>query len=162
MSWDTLLVVKGNLAADVELKFTPAGHAVANFTVVSTSRYFDRATGEYRDAEPVFTRCTAWRQTAENLAESLTRGSRVIVIGRLKQRSWQTSDGQTRSITELDVDDVGPSLRNATTAIRRTHRPSTGNPTGPEHGTSQEPVGATAGDAAGDAAGGAWSSSRGF
>ncbi|MEV0110605.1 single-stranded DNA-binding protein [Nocardia sp. NPDC050799] len=154
MSWDTLLVVKGNLAADVELKFTPAGYAVANFTVVSTPRYFDRAAGEYRDGEPVFTRCTAWRQTAENLAESLRRGSRVIVVGRLKQRSWQTSDGQNRSITELDVDDVGPSLRNATAAVRRTHHPSTANPTGPERGTPREPVGATAGDT--------WSGSPGF
>ncbi|MGW6332146.1 single-stranded DNA-binding protein [Nocardia rhamnosiphila] len=154
MSWDTLLVVKGNLAADVELKFTPAGHAVANFTVVSTPRYFDRAAGEYRDAEPVFTRCTAWRQTAENLAESVTRGSRVIVIGRLKQRSWQTSDGQTRSTTELEVDDVGPSLKYATAKIHRTSRRSTGEHPSHDSSTSREPVGA--------AADGAWSGSPRF
>jgi single-strand DNA-binding protein len=156
MSWDTLLVVKGNLAADVELKFTPAGYAVANFTVVSTPRYFDRAAGEYRDGEPVFTRCTAWRQTAENLAESVRRGSRVIVIGRLKQRSWQTTDGQNRSTAELDVDDVGPSLRNATTAIQRTRQPDTGNPTGPEPGASRVPVGAAAGN------GDVWNGAPGF
>lgn len=146
MSWDTLLILKGNLAADVELKFTPAGHAVANFTVVSTPRYFDRAAGEYRDADPVFTRCTAWRQTAENLAESVTRGSRVIVLGRLKQRSWQTADGQNRSITELDVDDAGPSLRHATATIRRNTRRSA-EFTGQNGSTTREPVGATAGDA---------------
>ncbi|MEU1527113.1 single-stranded DNA-binding protein [Nocardia rhamnosiphila] len=154
MSWDTLLVVKGNLAADVELKFTPAGHAVANFTVVSTPRYFDRTAGEYRDGEPVFTRCTAWRETAENLAESVRRGSRVIVVGRLKQRSWQTSDGQNRSTTELDVDEVGPSLRYATTAIHRTQRP--GTPTGHDHGAPPEPVSAAAGN------GDAWNGSPGF
>ncbi|WP_063129860.1 single-stranded DNA-binding protein [Nocardia fusca] len=84
MSWDTLLILKGNLAADVELKFTPAGHAVANFTVVSTPRYFDRAAGEYRDADPIFTRCTAWRQTAKNLAESV-----LIWISRSKRASYQ-------------------------------------------------------------------------
>lgn len=144
MTWDTLLVVKGNLAADVTLKFTPAGHAVANFTVVSTPRYFDRTVGEWRDGEPVFTRCTAWRETAENLAESVRRGSRVIVTGRLVQRSWQTSDGQKRSTTELDVDEVGPSLRYATTAIHRAHRPGTGNPAGHDRGPAPETVGAAA------------------
>jgi single-strand DNA-binding protein len=156
MSWDTLLVVKGNLAADVELKFTPAGHAVANFTVVSTPRHFDRTAGEYRDGEPVFTRCTAWRETAENLAESVRRGSKVIVVGRLKQRSWQTSDGQNRSTTELDVDDVGPSLRHATTAIRRTNHRSNSDVTRHDDGAPQKSVGAAAGN------GDAWNGSPGF
>ncbi|MGW1742075.1 single-stranded DNA-binding protein [Nocardia sp. NPDC001965] len=155
MNGDTILTLTGNLAADVELRFTPAGHAVANFTVVSTPQYFDRAADEYRDAEPVFMRCTAWRETAENLAESVTRGSRVIVTGRLKQRRWQTQDGQNRSTTELEVGEVGPSLRYATAKVHRTSRRSTGERNDNSGSTSRKPVGAAGSTEA-------WSGAAGF
>ncbi|MFE3001392.1 single-stranded DNA-binding protein [Nocardia sp. NPDC059246] len=119
MALDTTLTVIGNLTGDPELRFTPAGDAVTNFTVASTPRYFDRKTGEWRDGEALFLRCGLWRQAAENVAESLTRGARVIVSGRLKQRSFQTSEGEKRTVVELDVDEVGPSLRYATATVKR-------------------------------------------
>ncbi|MET8779074.1 single-stranded DNA-binding protein [Nocardia sp. NPDC004654] len=119
---DTTLTVIGNLTSDPELKFTPAGVAVTNFTVASTPRFFDRATNEWKDGEALFLRCSVWREAAENLAESLTRGARVIVSGRLKQRNWTTDDGQKRSTIELEVDEVGPSLRYATAKVHRTAR----------------------------------------
>ncbi|MEA5367241.1 single-stranded DNA-binding protein [Amycolatopsis sp., V23-08] len=114
MAGDTTLTIIGNLTADPELRFTQAGNAVANFTVASTPRTFNRATGEWEDGEALFMRCTIWKQAAENVAESLTRGARVVVQGRLKQRSFQTKEGEKRTVIELDVDEIGPSLRYAT------------------------------------------------
>lgn len=113
----------GNLTADPELRFTPSGAAVANFTVASTPRTFDRQSGEYRDGEPLFMRCALWRDPAENVAQSLHRGDRVIVTGRLKQRNFE-KDGQKRSVIELDVDEIGPSLRYATAAVNKAGRSS--------------------------------------
>ncbi|WP_109529287.1 MULTISPECIES: single-stranded DNA-binding protein [Nocardia] len=122
MAGDTIITVTGNLTSDPELRFTPNGVAVADFTVASTPRYFDRNTNEWKDAEALFLRCNIWRDAAENVAESLPRGARVIVTGRLKQRRWKTDDGQNRTTTELEVDEVGPSLKYATTTINRVPR----------------------------------------
>ncbi len=122
MAGDTILTVIGNLTADPELRFTASGAAVANFTVASTPRTFDRATGEWKDGEALFLRCNIWRQPAENVAESLTRGARVIVSGRLKQRSFETKEGEKRTVVELEVDEIGPSLRYATAKINRAQR----------------------------------------
>jgi single-strand DNA-binding protein len=122
MAGDTVITVIGNLTADPELRFTPAGQAVANFTVASTPRVFDRNTNEWKDGEALFLRCNIWREAAENVAESLTRGSRVIVSGRLKQRSYETREGEKRSVVELEVDEIGPSLRYATAKINKTTR----------------------------------------
>ncbi|ONM49001.1 single-stranded DNA-binding protein [Nocardia donostiensis] len=122
MAGDTVITVIGNLTADPELRFTPAGAAVANFTVASTPRIFDRNTNEWKDGEALFLRCNIWREAAENVAESLTRGSRVIVSGRLKQRSFETREGEKRTVVELEVDEVGPSLRYATAKVNKTSR----------------------------------------
>ncbi|WP_280458246.1 single-stranded DNA-binding protein [Nocardia carnea] len=119
---DTVITVIGNLTADPELRFTPAGAAVANFTVASTPRIFDRNTNEWKDGEALFLRCNIWRDAAENVAESLTRGSRVIVSGRLKQRSYETREGEKRTVVELEVDEVGPSLKYATAKVNKTSR----------------------------------------
>jgi single-strand DNA-binding protein len=124
MAGDTVITVVGNLTADPELRFTPSGAAVANFTVASTPRTFDRQSGEWKDGEALFLRCSIWRQAAENVAESLTRGARVVVTGRLKQRSFETREGEKRTVIELDVDEVGPSLRYATAKVNRTQRGS--------------------------------------
>src|SRR6188472_2442536 len=122
MAGDTIMTVIGNLTADPELRFTASGAAVANFTVASTPRTFDRASGEWKDGEALFLRCNIWRQPAENVAESLTRGSRVIVSGRLKQRSFETKEGEKRTVIELEVDEIGPSLRYATAKVNRASR----------------------------------------
>ncbi|TKV57084.1 single-stranded DNA-binding protein [Nakamurella flava] len=122
MAGDTQITVVGNLTADPELRFTPSGAAVANFTVASTPRTFDRASGEWKDGEALFLRCNIWRQAAENVAESLTRGSRVIVSGRLKQRSFETKEGEKRTVFEVEVDEIGPSLRYATAKVNRAQR----------------------------------------
>jgi len=122
MAGETTLTIVGNLTADPELRFTPAGHAVAEFTVASTPRNYDRDAGQWRDGEALFLRCTAWRQLAEHTAESLTRGTRVIVTGRLRQRSFELTEGVTRTVTELDVDDLGPSLRHSTARVTKTTR----------------------------------------
>ncbi|MFR9753897.1 single-stranded DNA-binding protein [Nocardia sp. 004] len=122
MAGDTVITVIGNLTADPELRFTPAGQAVANFTVASTPRVFDRNANEWRDGEALFMRCNIWRDAAENVAESLTRGSRVIVSGRLKQRSYETREGEKRTVVELEVDEIGPSLRYATAKVNKTSR----------------------------------------
>lgn len=119
---DTVITVIGNLTADPELRFTPAGAAVANFTVASTPRIFDRNTNEWKDGEALFLRCNIWRDAAENVAESLTRGARVIVSGRLKQRSYETREGEKRTVVELEVDEVGPSLKYATAKVNKTSR----------------------------------------
>ena len=126
MAGDTLITVVGNLTADPELRFTPSGAAVANFTVASTPRQFDRQSGEWKDGEALFMRCNIWRQAAENVAETLTRGSRVIVSGRLKQRSYETREGEKRTVVELEVDEVGPSLRYATAKVNKVSRGSGG------------------------------------
>jgi single-strand DNA-binding protein len=126
MAGETVITVVGNLTADPELRFTPSGAAVANFTVASTPRTFDRQSGEWKDGEALFLRCNVWRQPAENVAESLTRGMRVMVSGRLRQRSFETREGEKRTVIELDVDEVGPSLRYATAKVNRTQRGSSG------------------------------------
>ncbi|MDV6011024.1 single-stranded DNA-binding protein [Haloechinothrix sp. LS1_15] len=124
MAGDTIITVVGNLTADPELRFTPSGTAVANFTVASTPRQFDRQSGEWKDGEALFLRCNIWRQAAENAAESLTRGMRVVVQGRLKQRSFETKEGEKRTVVELEVDEVGPSLRYATAKVNKVSRGS--------------------------------------
>lgn len=120
MAGETVITVVGNLVDDPELRFTPSGAAVAKFRVASTPRIFDRQTNEWRDGESLFLTCSVWRQAAENVAESLTKGMRVIVQGRLKQRSYEDREGIKRTVFELDVDEVGASLRNATAKVTRT------------------------------------------
>jgi single-strand DNA-binding protein len=124
MAGETVITVVGNLTADPELRFTPSGAAVASFTIASTPRTFDRATNEWKDGEALFLRCSIWRQAAENVAESLQRGMRVVAQGRLKQRSFETREGEKRTVVEMDVDEVGPSLRYATAKVNRTQRGS--------------------------------------
>ena len=119
---DTQITLIGNLTNDPELRFTPSGAAVAKFTVASTPRYMDRQTNEWKDGDTLFLQCQIWRQAAENVAESLTRGMRVIVSGRLKQRSYETKEGEKRTVFEVEVDEVGPSLRNATARVTKTTR----------------------------------------
>jgi single-strand DNA-binding protein len=126
MAGDTIITVVGNLTADPELRFTPSGAAVANFTVASTPRQLDKQSGEWKDGEALFLRCNIWRQAAENVAETLTRGARVIVSGRLKQRSYETREGEKRTVVELEVDEVGPSLRYATAKVNKVSRGSGG------------------------------------
>lgn len=120
MAGETVITIVGNLTADPELRFTPSGAAVANFTVASTPRNFDRQTNEWRDGEAMFLNCAVWRQAAENVAESLTKGARVIVQGRLKARSFETREGDKRTVFEVDVDEVGPALRYATAKVTKT------------------------------------------
>jgi single-strand DNA-binding protein len=119
---DTTITVVGNLTADPELRFTPSGAAVANFTVASTPRIYDRQSSEWKDGDALFLRCNIWREAAENVAESLTRGSRVIVTGRLKQRSFETREGEKRTVFEVEVDEIGPSLRYATAKVNKASR----------------------------------------
>ena len=122
MAGDTVITIIGNLTADPELRFTPSGAAVANFTVASTPRQFDRTSNEWKDGETLFMRCSVWRDAAENVAESLQRGARVLVSGRLKSRSYETKEGEKRTVIEMDVDEVGPSLKYATAKVNRTQR----------------------------------------
>ena len=122
MAGDTPITVVGNLTADPELRFTPSGAAVANFTVASTPRTFDRQTNEWKDSDTLFMRCSIWREAAENVAESLHRGARVIVTGRLVSRSWETPDGEKRTVMEMQADEVGPSLRYATAKVTKGER----------------------------------------
>ena len=126
MAGDTTITVIGNLTDDPELRFTPSGAAVAKFRVASTPRFMDRQSGEWKDGEPLFLACTVWRQAAENVAESLVRGSRVIVSGRLRQRSYETREGEKRTVIELEVDEIGPSLRYATAKVQKMSRSSGG------------------------------------
>ena len=120
MAGETPITLVGNLTADPELRFTPSGAAVANFTVASTPRTFDRQTNEWRDGDAMFLSCAVWRQAAENVAESLQKGMRVIVSGRLKSRSYETREGEKRTVFEVDVDEIGPALRYATAKVTRT------------------------------------------
>ena len=122
MAGETIVTVVGNLVQDAELRFTPSGTAVANFVVASTPRTFDRQSGEWRDGDALFMRCNVWRQQAENVAESLTKGTRVMVTGRLRQRSFETREGEKRTVVELEVDEVGPSLRYATAKVSKVTR----------------------------------------
>ncbi len=122
MAGDTVITIIGNITGDPELRFTPSGAAVANFTVASTPRQFDRTSNEWKDGETLFMRCSVWRDAAENVAESLQRGTRVLVSGRLKSRSYETKEGEKRTVIELDVDEVGPSLKYATAKVNRTQR----------------------------------------
>ena len=119
---DVIVTIVGNLTADPELRFTPSGAAVANFRVASTPRVLDKATNEWKDGEPFYVSCSVWRQYAENVAESLTKGMRVVVSGRLKQRSYESREGEKRTVVELEVDEVGPSLRYATAKVNRVQR----------------------------------------
>ena len=119
MAGETTITLVGNLTADPELRFTPSGAAVANFTVASTPRTFDRQTNEWRDGDAMFLNCAVWRQAAENVAESLQKGMRVLVQGRLKSRTYETREGERRTVFEIDVDEIGPALRYATAKVSR-------------------------------------------
>jgi single-strand DNA-binding protein len=161
---DTVITVVGNLTADPELRFTPSGAAVANFTVASTPRTFDKNSGEWKDGEALFLRCSVWRQAAENVAESLHKGYSVIVQGRLKQRSYETKEGEKRTVYELDVDEVGPSLRWATAKVTKASRGGGGGGYGGGSGASSSSGAGSGGDdpwasppAGGGAASGGWS-----
>jgi single-strand DNA-binding protein len=126
MAGETVITVVGNLTNDPELRFTPSGAAVAGFTVASTPRTLDRESGQWKDGDPLFLRCSVWRQYAENVAESLTKGMQVIVQGRLKQRSYETREGEKRTVVELDVDEIGPCLKFATAKVSKASRGSGG------------------------------------
>jgi single-strand DNA-binding protein len=119
---DTQITIVGNLVDDPQLRYTPTGNAVANFRVASTPRFMDRATNEWKDGDSLFLTCNVWRQPAENVAESLQRGMRVIVSGRLRQRSYETKEGEKRTVYEVEVDEVGPSLRNASAKVTKSQR----------------------------------------
>src|ERR1700676_1050374 len=119
---DTQMTIAGNLVDDPELRFTPAGQPVARFRVASTPRFMDRTTNEWKDGDSLFLTCNVWRQAAENVAESLQRGMRVIVSGRLRQRSYETKEGEKRTVYEVEVDDVGPSMRNAAAKVTKSNR----------------------------------------
>ena len=123
---DTQITIVGNLVDDPELRFTPAGQPVARFRVASTPRFRDNASGEWKDGDSLFLTCNVWRQAAENVAESLQRGMRVVVYGRLRQRNYETKEGEKRTVYEVEVDDVGPSLRNASAKVTRANRSSGG------------------------------------
>jgi len=134
MAGETVITLVGNLVDDPELRFTPSGAAVANFRVASTPRTYDRQTGEWKDGESLFISCSVWRQAAENVAESLQRGMRVIVQGRLKSRSYEDREGNKRTVFEIDVDEVGPSLRSATAKVSKTMRSGPGGDSGGGYG----------------------------
>jgi single-strand DNA-binding protein len=159
---DTVITLVGNLVDDPELRFTPSGAAVAKFRIASTPRFLDKQTNEWKDGESLFLSCNVWRQAAENVAESLQRGMRVIVQGRLKQRSYETKEGEKRTVYEVEVDEVGPSLKSATAKVNKTTRGGGGGGFGggtdndPWASASPAPAGnaGSAGSAAG--AGGGW------
>ena len=139
MAGETPITVIGNLTADPELRFTPSGAAVANFTVASTPRTFDKNTNEWKDGEALFLNCSVWRQAAENAAESLVRGMRVIVQGNLKARSYETREGEKRTVFEIDVQEVGPSLKYATAKVSKTTRSGSGGGGGGGYGGGDDP-----------------------
>ncbi|KGN40716.1 single-stranded DNA-binding protein [Knoellia aerolata] len=148
MAGETVLTIVGNLTGDPELRFTPSGAAVANFTVASTPRTFDKASNEWKDGETLFMRCSVWRDAAENVAESLARGTRVIVTGRLKSRSYETKEGEKRTVIEMDVDEVGPSMKYATAKVNKTSRGGGGGGGfGGDGGGAQQDPWATGGSA---------------
>jgi single-strand DNA-binding protein len=142
MAGETVITLVGNLVDDPELRFTPSGAAVANFRLASTPRIYDRQSGDFKDGESLFLTCSVWRQAAENVAESLQKGMRVIVQGRLKQRSYETREGEKRTVFEVDVDEVGPSLRSATAKVAKVQRSGGGGGGG---GYGGQPGGQSAG-----------------
>lgn len=160
MAGETIITVVGNLTADPELRYTQNGLPVANFTIASTPRNFDRQTNEWKDGEPLFLRASCWREFAEHVAGSLTKGSRVIATGRLTQRSYETREGEKRTSVELQVDEIGPSLRYATAQVTRAARSDSGRDDGSWSARGQEDVWSTPSGAAGSGAGGdeGWSS----
>jgi single-strand DNA-binding protein len=139
MAGETVITVVGNLVDDPELRFTPSGAAVANFRIASTPRTFDRQSNEWKDGEALFFFCSVWRQAAENVAESLQKGMRVVVQGRLKQRSYETREGEKRTVVELDVEEVGPSLKYATAKVARVQRSGGGGGYGSQGGGGDDP-----------------------
>jgi single-strand DNA-binding protein len=146
MAGETVITVVGNLTADAELRYTPSGAAVANFTVASTPRTFDRQAGEWRDGEAMFLPCNIWNQYAENVAETLTRGTRVIAQGRLVQRTFETKAGEKRTVTELRVDEIGPTLRFATATVNKVRRDGAAStPTPDPWASTPVPVGVGSG-----------------
>ena len=147
---DTSITIIGNLVNDPELRYTPTGQAVATFRVASTPRFMDRNTNEWKDGESLFLSCNVWRQAAENVAESLQRGMRVIVSGRLRQRQYETREGEKRTVYEIEVDDVGPSLRNASAKVNRSNRSSAGFGGGQSGASGQSGYGGGAGGRASD------------
>jgi len=154
MAGDTVITIIGNLTGDPELRFTPSGAAVANFTVASTPRQFDRTSNDWKDGETLFMRCSVWRDAAENVAESLQRGTRVLVSGRLKSRSYETKEGEKRTVVEMDVDEVGPSLKYATAKVNRTQRGTgSGGFSGGGQGGGGQSSGAQGGGSTNDSAG---------
>jgi single-strand DNA-binding protein len=162
MAGETPITVIGNLTADPELRFTPSGAAVANFTVASTPRTFDRQSNEWKDGEALFLNCSVWRQAAENAAESLQRGMRVIVSGRLKARSYETREGEKRTVFEIDVDEVGPSLKYATAKVTKTTRSGGQGGGGGFSGGGDDPwASSPQGAPAGGQGGGGWGGQQG-
>ena len=159
MAGETTITVVGNLTDDPDLRFTPSGAAVANFTVASTPRFFDKQTNEWKDGESLFLTCNVWRQAAENAAESLQRGMRVIVQGRLKQRSYETREGEKRTVVELDVDEIGPSLKYATAKTTKTTRSGASSDSGPAGG--HDPWATSAPASAPDAGSDPWAAPAG-
>ena len=151
---DTQITIAGNLVDDPELRFTPAGQPVARFRVASTPRFRDNNTGEWKDGDSLFLTCNVWRQAAENVAESLTRGMRVIVSGRLRQRSYETKEGEKRTVYEVEVDDVGPSLRNASAKVNRVARSGGNGGYGAGSGQGQRGQGGSGGSRSGGGQGG--------
>jgi single-strand DNA-binding protein len=152
---DTQITIVGNLVGDPELRYTQTGQAVATFRVASTPRFRDNTTGEWKDGDSLFLSCNVWRQAAENVAESLQRGTRVIVSGRLRQRSYETREGEKRTVYEIEVDDVGPSLRNASAKVTKSSRSGggygggqggPGGPSGGGGGAAADPWASEAGD----------------
>jgi single-strand DNA-binding protein len=162
MAGETPITVVGNLTADPELRFTPSGAAVANFTVASTPRTFDKQSNEWKDGEALFLNCSVWRQAAENAAESLQRGMRVIVQGRLKARSYETREGEKRTVFEIDVDEVGPSLKYATAKVTKTTRSGGQGGGGGFSGGGDDPWASQGGSSnQGGGSGGSWGGNQG-
>ena len=153
---DTQITIAGNLVDDPELRYTPTGQAVAKFRVASTPRFRDNASGEWKDGDSLFLTCNVWRQAAENVAESLQRGMRVIVQGRLKQRSYETKEGEKRTVYEIEADEVGPSLRNATAKVAKTTRGGGGGGFGAGTPDNDPWASASPAPAAGGGGGGGW------
>jgi len=158
---DTVITLVGNLVDDPELRFTPSGAAVAKFRIASTPRFLDKQTNEWKDGESLFLSCNVWRQAAENVAESLQRGMRVVVQGRLKQRSYETKEGEKRTVYEVEVDEVGPSLRNATAKVVKTQRGGGGGGFGGAQQAENDPWASASpapagGGAQGGGGGGGW------
>lgn len=150
MAGETIITVVGNLTSDPELRYTQSGLAVANFTIASTPRTFDRATNDWKDGEALFLRASCWREFAEHVAASLTKGSRVIATGRLKQRSYETKEGEKRTSIELEVDEIGPSLRYATAQVTRAASSRDGGAYRGGGQVAEEPWAASAPETSGD------------